>query len=55
MICKADDPCLMESGLPIYLLSNDRERKEEAHHGSKTMRSTALYVSGRTGERVLFV
>ena len=45
----------MESGLPNYLLCNDRERKEETHHGGKTMREPALYVSGRTGERILFV
>lgn len=45
---------VMESGLPNYLLCNDRDRKEEAHHGSNTMRSPALYVSGRTGERILF-
>jgi hypothetical protein len=45
----------MESSLAIYLLCNDRERKEEAHHGGKTMREPALYVFGRTGEGILFV
>ena len=45
----------MESGLPNYLLCNDRERKEEAHDGGKIMREPALYVSGRTGEGILLV
>jgi hypothetical protein len=45
----------MKSGLPIYLLWHDRERKEEVHHGGKTMRESALYVFGRTGEGILFV
>jgi len=45
----------MESSLPIYLLCNDRELKKETHHGGKIMREPALYVSGRTGEGILFV
>ena len=45
----------MESSLPIYLLCNDRERKEEAHHGGKIMREPALYLYGRTGKGILFV
>jgi hypothetical protein len=45
----------MESSLSIYFQYNDRERKEEAHHGGKTMRESALYVSGRTGEGILFL
>jgi hypothetical protein len=55
MIFKAYAPGLMESGLPSYLLCHDREWKEDAHHGGKTMREPTLYVSGRTGKRVLFV
>jgi hypothetical protein len=45
----------MEGSLPIYLLCNDRERKEEVLHGGKTMREPALYVYGRTGKGILFV
>jgi hypothetical protein len=45
----------MESSLSIYFLCNDRERKEEAHDGGKIMREPALYVSGRTGEGILFI
>jgi len=45
----------MESSLSIYFLCNERERKEEAHHGGKTMRESSLYVSGRTGEGILLV
>ena len=51
----SEDLKVMERSLPNYLLYNDGERKEEAHHGSNTMRSPALYVSGRTWERILFL
>jgi len=44
----------MECSFPIYLLCNDRERKE-AHHGGKNMREPALYLYGRTGKGILFV
>jgi hypothetical protein len=39
---------VMENSLLNYVLYNERERKEEAHHGSNTVRSPALYVPDRT-------
>ena len=54
IICKSCDPCVMERGLPMYLLCHAREQKEEVHYDGKTMRESTLYMFGRTGEGVLF-
>jgi hypothetical protein len=44
-----------QRSLPNYLLRHERERKKEAHDGGKIMREPALYLSCRTGKRILFV
>ena len=45
---------VMECSLPNCIQYNEGERKEEALYSSNTMRSPALYMSGRTWERILF-
>jgi len=44
-----------QRSLPNYLLRHERERKKEAHDGGKIMRESALYLSCRTGKRILFI
>jgi len=44
-----------QRSLSNYFLSHERERKKEAHDGGKIMREPALYLSCRTGQRILFV
>jgi hypothetical protein len=44
-----------QRSFPNYLLRHDPERKKEADDGGKIMREPALYLSCRTGKRILFV
>jgi hypothetical protein len=44
-----------QRNLPNYLPCHDRERKKEAYDGGKILREPALYLSGRTGKRILFI
>jgi hypothetical protein len=44
-----------QRSLPNYLLRHEHERKKEEHDGGKIMREPALYLSCRTGKRILFV